>query len=100
MIIIRNVFHIEPSGMKEAIEIVKEGSSFRSRAVPGSCRISTDLTGDFYTLVLEMGYNSFAEFEAEFQDISGDVNWKQWYDKLRKHVRGGKREIFNVVATF
>lgn len=99
MIIIRNVFQIEPSGMKDAIEIVKEGTKFRSRALPGSRRISTDLTGDFYTLVMEMGYNSFAEFEAEFQDVATDVDWKQWYDKLRKHVRGGRREIFNVVAT-
>jgi len=99
MILIRNVFQIDPSGMKEAIEIVKTSGALPSRAIAGSRRISTDVTGEFYTLVLEMGYASFAEFEAEFQDRTAVDGWQQWYDKLRKHIRGGRREIFNVVAT-
>lgn len=98
MILVRNVFEIAPEGMKEAIQIVKEVAHLPSQARAGSRRVTTDLAGPFYTLVLEAEYDSLAAFESDFSDNGGGDDWRKWYEKLRKHVRGGRREVFSVVA--
>ena len=60
-------------------------------------RILTDLTGEYYTLVLEGTYKDLADFERSLhREMSGagDV----YHRKFVPLVDSGRREIFAVVA--
>ena len=57
MIVIRNVFRLKYGKAREALPLVKEGLAIQKRAITGvefSTRVLTDVTGSFYTLVLEL----------------------------------------------
>ena len=56
MIVIRNVFRLKFGKAREAVALMKEGLAIQKRVMAGqefSTRILTDVTGPFYTLVLE-----------------------------------------------
>ena len=55
MILVRNVFRLKFGKTKEAVALMKEGLAIQKRAgAPYTYRILTDLTGPFYTMVLEL----------------------------------------------
>ena len=77
MIVVRNVFRLKFGKAKEAVAIMKEGLAIQKRA--GSdmpSRLMTDLTGSFYTLVLELTAPSMAALEAAQPKIMGDKDWQ------------------------
>lgn len=63
-----------------------------------STRLLTDLTGPFYTLVLELTVPDLASYEANAQRLFSNEDWQAHYQKLAPLVKSGYREIFNVVA--
>jgi len=66
MVVIRNVFQLKFGKAREALALVKEGVEIQKRAFSGvefSNRVLTDITGPFYTLVLELTVPSLGEFE-------------------------------------
>ena len=97
MIVVRDVFQIEPDQMKLAKELVKQGREMGRRLAHPFSRILTDLTGEYYTLVLESEAKSLAEYEAGLQKVMADAEWQRFYPQFRKLIRGGRREIFSVV---
>ena len=67
MIVVRNVFRLKFGKSREAVALVKEGLAIQKKAVGGldfSTRLLTDVTGPFYTLVLELTVPSLATFES------------------------------------
>ena len=58
----------------------------------------TDITGPFYTLVLELTVPSLGEFETFASRVFGSKEWQANYEKLSPLVQSGYREVFNVVA--
>jgi NIPSNAP len=97
MIVVRDVFQIEPEKMKQAKDEIK---SHRQLTAPLGYRVSrvmTDLTGDFYTLVFESEFASLAEYEKALKSILADKGWQQSYGRLRKVIRSGRREMYTVV---
>lgn len=96
MIVVRDVFKIHPDGMREARELVSGARGMMERLGMRNPRTMTDLTGDSYTLVLESEFDSLADFESELQGVFQDPEFQAWYPRLRKHIRGGRREIFSV----
>jgi hypothetical protein len=57
MIVVRNVFQLKFGKAKEAVALLKEGLAIQKKALSGvefSTRVLTDVTGPFYTLVLEL----------------------------------------------
>ena len=57
MVVVRNVFQLKFGKAKEAVALMKEGLAIQKRAmtdVEFSTRVLTDVTGPFYTLVLEL----------------------------------------------
>ena len=54
MIVVRNSFRLKFGKAKEAVAIMKDGMAIQKRAgVDVPQRLMTDMTGTFYTLVLE-----------------------------------------------
>jgi hypothetical protein len=57
MVVVRNVFRLKFGKTREAVALVKEGLAIQQRVLSGvefSTRLLTDVTGPFYTLVLEL----------------------------------------------
>ena len=100
MIIIRNVFRLKFGKAREAVALFKEGVAIQSRAAAGldfSTRILTDVTGPFYTVVLELSVPSLAVFEGGVRQVMGNREWQENYQKVSALVESGYREIFTVV---
>lgn len=102
MVIIRNVFRLKFGKAKEATAIIKEGIAIQRRISASSGidfkqRVLTDVTGPFYTLVLELTVPSVGAFEQTAGAIMGNAEWQANYQKLVPLVESGHREIFNVI---
>ena len=97
--IVRNVFQVKFGKAREAIAH-EEGLAIQKRAVEGvdfSTRMLTDVTGPFYTLVLELTLSNLATFESYAPRLYGDKDWQAYYQKLAPLVESGYREILTIV---
>jgi len=98
MIVVRNTFHLKFGKAKEAVAILKEGMAIQKRAgVDVPQRLMTDMTGTFYTIVLELTFPNFAALEASMPKAMGDKDFQANYQKFVPLVESGHREIFTLV---
>src|SRR4029079_14128508 len=98
MIVVRNTFRLKFGAAREALAIMKEGLAIQKQAgVDVSQRLLTDLSGPFYTLVLEITVQNLAALESIMPKIMGDKAWQANYQKFTPLVESGHREIFNIV---
>ena len=100
MVVVRNVFRLKFGKAKEAVALVKEGDAIQKKALAGvefSTRLLTDVTGPFYTLVLELTVPSFAAFESYAPRLFADKDWQANYQKMAPLVESGYREVFTIV---
>lgn len=97
MILVRNVFRLRFGKAKEAKELMKEGARIAARVGYGAQRHLMDLTGPFYTLVLESTYDTLASWESAMNDAQRTREWGAWYERFKPLVESGYREIFTVV---
>jgi hypothetical protein len=98
MILVRNVFHLKFGKAREAIAILKDGLAIQKKLTSDmSTRLLTDLTGDFYTIVLELTAPNLASLESTQPRIMGDKEWQANYQKLVSLVESGHREIYTIV---
>ena len=100
MIVIRNVFQLKFGKAREAVALMKEGMAIQKRVMSGleySNRILTDVTGPFYTLVLELTVPNLATFESNAPRLFGDKEWQAHYQKVEPLVESGYREVFSIV---
>ena len=100
MILVRNVFQLKFGKAREAVALIKEGVDIQRRALAGvefSTRVLTDVTGPFYTLVLELTVPNLASFETHAPRLFGDKDWQANYQKMAPLVESGHREVFTIV---
>ena len=100
MVVVRNVFQLQFGKAKEAVALMKEGLAIQKRAITDvefSTRMLTDVTGPFYTLVLELSVPSLSTFESYAPKLFGNKEWQANYQKVGELVESGYREIFTVV---
>ena len=100
MIVIRNVFQLKFGKAREAVALTKEGLAIQKRVMAGvdfSTRLLTDVTGPFYTLVLEITVPSLSTFETATPRLFGDKEWQANYQKVTGLVESGYREVFSIV---
>jgi hypothetical protein len=100
MILVRDIFQVKFGRMKEAKDVWKEmlkamPASGAGRGDPGKPRLLTDLTGQYYTLVLESTFKDLAEYEAFSRKEMAAVGSQ--YQKFVPLVDSGHREIFTIV---
>jgi hypothetical protein len=101
VVVVRNVFHLKFGKTRDAIALMKEGLAIQHRALAGvdfSTRLLTDVTGAFYTVVLELTVPNVAAFESHAPRLFGDKEWQANYEKLAPLIESGHREIFTIVA--
>jgi hypothetical protein len=98
MIVIRNVFQLKFGKAREAVALMKEGIVLQKKLAPEfSPRLLTDVTGEFYTLVLEHTARDLAAFEAAAPKLMKNSEWEANYQKFVPLVRSGRREVFTIV---
>ena len=96
MILVREVFQLKFGKAKEAKALWKEGAViFEKAGYP--VRALTDLTGPFYTFVVEISFESLADFEKGTQNTLGAEEWGKWYQKFAPLLVSGRREVFTIV---
>jgi hypothetical protein len=98
MILVRNTFQVKFGRMKEAVALMKENVARATSAGNKPGRLMTDVTGPFYTLVLEFEYENMAEAEKSTGALMRLPSWQETYQKFAAVVDSGRREIFSVVA--
>lgn len=97
MIVQRNVFHLEFGRAKEAVNIMKATSSIAARlGLHGQQRLLTDLTGEMYTLVLEVTVRDLAELE-QGQRMFADPEWREKQAQMVPLIRCARKDLFQVV---
>ena len=67
------------------------------RGASFSARILTDVTGPFYTVVLELTVADLSTFETEAPRFMAAQDFQANYQKLVPLVESGHREIFTIV---
>ena len=103
MVVIRNVFQLKFGKAKEAVALMKEGLAIQKRLASSaglqmSHRVLSDVTGPFYSLVLEITVPSVGAFEQTAAAIMGNADWQANYQKLVPLVESGHREIYTISA--
>lgn len=94
MILVRDVFQLHFGKAKEALALQAEGHELEHESGYNVTRVLTDLTGPYYTLVIESTFENLAAFE---QATRFSPRWQDWYAKFLPLVREGRREIFRIV---
>lgn len=97
MIVVRNVFNLKFGKAKEAKALLKDGFAIAKRLGMGPDRVLGDVTGTFYTVVLENAFPTLGAFEESMAKGFGNQEWEAWYQKFVPLVDSGHREIFTVV---
>ena len=98
MIVIRNSFRLKFGKAKDAVAAIKEAVAVQKKS--GSTfgyRILTDMTGPFYTLVLEVTAPSMAAMEAEMPRNMSLPEFQAAYQKFVPSVESGERQIYTIV---
>lgn len=97
MILVRDIFQLKFGKMREAMDLWKQ--IVNNNSDPGYMpdRLLTDMTGQYYTLVMESTFDSMADFEESFKRETGSDEWRHQYQKFTELVESGRREIFTVV---
>ena len=93
MLIVREVFVAKPGNASKLAALFKDTVQ---AGWTGTCRVMTDMTGDFNRVVLETEVESLAELERRMQEYMND---KAMQNKMKGYVdmyQSGNREIFRV----
>lgn len=97
MIVVRNTFQLKFGKAREAVALWRKGKPLIEKGSKAKVRLLTDITGQFYTMVLEMEFKSLAAYEGGHQSTAASAAWRGWYKKFSNLVESGHREIFQVV---
>lgn len=93
--VVRDIFNLAYGHYREAIAVIDE--AMKSGMFPPNGRILTDFTGDAYRLILELGFNSLADYEKALNTEFSQPGWRDWYEKFKPHVESSSREILRWV---
>ena len=100
MIVVRNVFQLKFGKTKEAVPLAKEAVAIQKKIladVDFSTRLLTDVTGPFYTLVLELTIPSLATWESHAPRIFADKDFQANYQQMASLVESGYREVLTLL---
>jgi hypothetical protein len=97
MILVRDIFQLKFGKAKDAKVLIKEMSELDKKFGNQASRILTDLTGPYYTLVMESVHESLTAYEQSMKNSMGAEEFGRWYQKFVLLVESGKREIFTIL---
>lgn len=94
MLIVREHFSAKPGQAGKLAAMLKE---IGGMVAPGKCRVMTDLTGGFNSVVMETEVDSLADFEARLKEYGSNPDWKKKMTGYTELWTSGGRELFRVV---
>jgi len=97
MILVREIFQIKFGRMKEALEALREMQKVSPMPPENHLRVLTDLTGPYYTLIMEGTYKDLPDYDKALHTEMGGAG-EVYHKKFVPLVDSGRREIFNVVG--
>jgi hypothetical protein len=97
MILVRDIFQLKFGRAKEAVELFKSAQQEMNDAGMHDVRFLTDLTGQYYTFVMESTFDNLTEYENAFHKEMTNDQWHKIYKKFVELVESGRREIFTIV---
>ena len=97
MIQVRNVFRLKFGKAKEAKELWKEVLPIQKKYGYGPAKAFADVSGPFYTFVLEFTFNDLADFEKRSKETMGQPDFQAWYHKFSAIIESGTREIYTIL---
>lgn len=97
MILVRNVFQLKFGKAREAKALIKENEALHKKQGNTSVRFLADVTGQFYTFVMETTYQNLSAYENSMVEIMGSKEFGEWYQKFTPLVESGRREIYTIV---
>ncbi len=97
MILVRDVFQLKFGKAREAKELWKEGAAVEAKHGYGPGRAMMDLTGPYYTMVIETTFDSLAAYESAMWNTLFASEFRAWYQKFVPLVDSGRREIYSIV---
>jgi hypothetical protein len=92
VIIIRDVFEAKYGKGAELVALAKESKS----GLGYGKRILTDLSGRFFTVVVETEADSLAHYEQLRTEWFSRPDFADWFARMEPLVRSGRREFYNV----
>ena len=95
MILVRDVFQLHFGKTREAMTLLKSMGELERRMGYNPSRVLTDLTGEYYTLVMESEFENLAALEQTLNSFTDE--WREVYRQFVPLVRHGRREVFRVV---
>ena len=98
MLVIRDIFQLQFGKAKEAIELLKQGQEALKRSGYPVDRILADITGEYYTLVMESRVESLSKFEEALGNTRDLRDWQEIYQRFVPLVHSGRREVFREVS--
>ncbi len=97
MIIERIVFQAKYGKGDELVALMKQMSKEMPSSGTGrNFRVLTDRSGTFFTVVIEMEWESLAEWEKGFAQMFSDRKAQESMDRSIALIESGRREFYNV----
>ena len=75
-----------------------EGMGGAPSAGPQRVRLLTDLSGRFFTVVLESEVESLAAWEAFRQQMFAQPDWQESFGRASEWIESGHQEFYTVEA--
>ena len=97
MYIIRDIFHLKFGQYKNAKALIDEVKNKNMMPEAQNLRVLSDFTGDSYRLVLEVGFETLADYEKSMTGGMNQQEWQEWYEKFKPLVDRSHREILKQV---
>lgn len=94
MILVRDVFQAKYGKGDELVALFKEiGQKWPQDYAD---RILTDVSGPFFTVVVETKVESLAEWERRIAEIFAMPVFGDWFARMPPLVESGRREFYNI----
>ena len=97
MILVRDIFQLKFGKARDAMNLWKKMLPLMAVSGHTPDRLLTDLTGQYYTLIMESTFENLAEYESAFSETVVSDEWRKSYAKFVELVDSGRREIFSIV---
>lgn len=97
MYVIRDIFQLKFGHFKEARNLLNDAVARKLMPEAAGLRALSDFTGPAYRLIMEISFNSLAEYEKSLTSELSKDDWQQWYQQFKQHVDSSYREILKQV---
>ncbi|MFC4872804.1 hypothetical protein [Negadavirga shengliensis] len=92
MYVIRNVFQAKPGKAKDLVKVFKQAGEVDPNIK--NLRIMTDISADFWTVVVENEVESLDQEAADARSYTSSPEMKEIFKDYLDYIESGYREIF------